>query len=74
MLIKALVTHSYGGKRRTAGTEFEAPSADAKILTQLRRAAYVTLAEPSHEIAEVEPELKEKPKRAYKRRDMKAED
>lgn len=70
MLIKALLTHSYGGKRRAAGTEFEAPAADAKILTQLRRAAYVTLAEP----AKVEPEPKEKPKRAYKRRDMKAED
>lgn len=74
MLIKALVTLPYGGKYRPAGTDFEASDADAKVLTHLRRAAYVPLVEPVQEVAAAEPEPKEKPKRAYKRRDMKAED
>lgn len=59
----ALMDHIYANKRVKKGSEYEASQADAKILTIMNRAQFAEQSEASQE----------RPKKRYKRRDLRAE-
>lgn len=74
MKMKALKSHTYGGRTVHAGEVFHARDKDARLLRALRRA----VVHVEDVAADPEPEKSQdaaiaKPRRPYKRRDMKAE-
>lgn len=72
MKLTAEKSFTYGGKRYAPGDPIEAKPRDARLLLAIGRAR--VLVEPVAETVVNEPSLDEKPKRKYKRRDLKAED
>jgi hypothetical protein len=77
MKVKLIATaaYGYGGVRIAPGQEFEANRTDARTLVAIGKArhyeAAALQAEPANE-PDGEPEVSDKQKRAYNRRDMKA--
>ena len=77
IMLKALKSHVYAGKRRAVGDEFEArTSSDARILMAVRLAERSQQAvEPAPPVVApvAEPEVRKPRRRRYSRRDMTAE-
>lgn len=76
--LEALATYPYAGKSLKVGDTFEASEKDAELLKKVGRAKdakrrIITTREMAPEQPATPEELPEKPRRAYRRRDMIAE-